>query len=112
MEKTKKVMFGISAAAALLVGCDDTTTSTRPPKPTDESCRDWEWSEENGVWQCDERRSGHYGAYYYAGRYFQNNAALQSDRSYASYKAQASSGFGTGSKSYGGQERKNKWTVM
>ncbi|MER1985138.1 MAG: aminotransferase yhxA [Solibacillus sp.] len=101
MEKTKKVMVGISAAAALLAGCGTSTTNL-PAKPTDESCRNWEWSEEDGVWQCDESRSSHYGAYYYAGRYFQSKSALQSNRDYASYKAKASSGFGTGSKSYGG----------
>lgn len=101
MEKTKKVMIGISATAALLAGCSDTTNNL-PPKPTDESCRDWEWSEEDGVWQCDESNSRHYGSYYYAGRYFQNKMSLQSNNDYASYKAQATSGFGTGSKSYGG----------
>lgn len=102
MEKTKKVMVGISAAAVtLLTGCG-ATTSTLPAKPTDQSCRDWDWSEENAVWQCDESHSNHYGSYYYAGRYFQNKSALQSSSDYASYKAQASSGFGSGSKSYGG----------
>lgn len=98
MDKTKKVMVGISAAAVLLVGCSE-TTSTPPPKPPDTSCNDWEWEEEDGVWRCDESTSRSYGGYYYMGRYFQNKAALQSD---SGYQQQKSTGFGSGSKSYGG----------
>ena len=110
MEKTKKMMVGISATALTLslAGCG-TSTSSLPPKPTDQSCRDWDWSEEDGVWQCDESSSGHHGAYYYGGRYYKNKSALNSSTDYTSYKSsesfkavQSSSGFGSGSKSFGG----------
>ncbi|MGN7477693.1 aminotransferase yhxA [Solibacillus silvestris] len=104
MEKTKKLMVGVSATALSfsLAGCG-TSTSSLPPKPADQSCHDWDWSEEDGVWQCDESRSGHYGSYYYGGRYYKNKSALQSNNDYANYKSvQSSSGFGSGSKSFGG----------
>lgn len=110
MEKTKKLMTGVSATALTLslAGCGSSNNSL-PPKPTDQSCRDWDWSEEEGVWRCDESRSGYYGAYYYGGRFFNNKAALNSDSSYINYKnsnsfkaAKTSSGFGSGTKSFGG----------
>ncbi|AHN21375.1 aminotransferase yhxA [Lysinibacillus sphaericus] len=110
MEKTKKMMVGISATALTLslAGCD-TSTSSLPSKPTDESCNDWDWSEEEGVWQCDESRSGHYGAYYYGGSYYNTKSALKSSSDYKNYKSstsskagRSSSGFGSGLKSFGG----------
>ena len=110
MEKTKKLMVGISATALslTLAGCGNSTSSL-PPKPTDKSCNDWDWSEEDGVWRCDESRSGYYGAYYYGGRYYNNKSALHSNSNYNSYKnsssfkaTQSSSGFGSGIKSFGG----------
>lgn len=110
MEKTKKLMVGISTTAITLslAGCGSSTSSL-PPKPTDQSCKDWDWSEEDGVWQCDESRSGHYGAYYYGGSYYRNKSDLHSSSDYKNYKnstnfkaTQSSSGFGSGSKSFGG----------
>ncbi len=110
MGKTKKLMSGISATAVALTlaGCS-TSTSSLPPKPADQSCRDWDWSEEDGVWQCDESRSGHYGAYYFGGRYYKNKTALYNSTDYTNYKSSASykagkssSGFGSGLKSFGG----------
>ncbi|MEG0438641.1 MAG: aminotransferase yhxA [Solibacillus sp.] len=110
MEKTKKLMVGISATALTLslAGCNSSANSL-PPQPTDVSCNDWDWSEENGVWQCDESRSGHYRSYYYGGGYYNNKSALHSNNDYQNYKSsasfktgQSSSGFGSGSKSFGG----------
>ena len=104
-------MVGISATALTLslAGCDDTSSSSLPPKPTDESCNDWEWSEEAGVWRCDESHSGHHGAYYYGGRYYKDKSQLQNNSDYINYKnsdsfkaVQSSSGFGSGLKSFGG----------
>lgn len=104
-------MIGISATALTLslTGCADTSTSSLLPKPTDESCNDWEWSEEEGVWQCDDSHSGHYRSYYYGGRFFNNKNELHSSSSYTNYKnsdsfkaGQTSSGFGSGLKSFGG----------
>lgn len=64
MEKTKKLMTGISTTALTLslAGCG-TSANSLPPKPTDKGCDDWDWSEEDGVWQCDESGSGHHGYY-------------------------------------------------
>ena len=111
MEKTKKMMVGISATALTLsiAGCDSSSTSNLPPKPTDESCNDWEWSEEDGVWQCDESHSRHHGSYYYGGRYYKDKSELHSSSDYINYKnsdsfkaVKSSSGFGSGIKSFGG----------
>ncbi|KGR85422.1 hypothetical protein [Lysinibacillus odysseyi] len=110
MEKTKKLMAGISATALTLglAGCGSSSSSL-PPKPTDKSCNDWDWSDDEGVWQCDESHSGHYGSYYYGGRYYKNKTALHSSSDYKNYKSsssfkatKSSSGFGSGSKSFGG----------
>lgn len=106
MAKTKKIMFGISVAAASLglVGCG-TDESARPPVPTDKECRDWEWSEIEGAWRCDDTSSRHYGGFFYAGRYFQNSKSLNANQSYQSYKNSSSfksSGFGSGTSSFGG----------
>lgn len=110
MEKTKKLMAGISAAALTigLSGCNSSTSSL-PAKPADKSCDDWDWSEDEGVWQCDDSRSGYYGSYYHGGSYYKNKATLHGSSGYTSYKnsssfktVKSSSGFGSGSKSFGG----------
>ena len=110
MEKTKKLMVGISATAVTLslAGCGSSTSSL-PPKPTDKNCNDWDWSEEDGVWQCDESGSGYYRFYHYGGSYYHNKSSLHSSSDYINYKNSASfkttkssSGFGSGSKSFGG----------
>lgn len=109
LEKTTKLMAGISATALTLsvAGCG--TSSNLPPEPTDQNCDDWDWSEEDGVWQCDESTSGHGGSYYYGGRYYNDKKELHSNSDYISYKnsdsfkaVKSSSGFGSGLKSFGG----------
>lgn len=93
MEKTKKMMAGITATALTLslVGCSTSngtsnstsngiSTSNLPAKPTEGDCNDWEWSEENGVWQCDDSHSSHYRSYYHGGRYYKTLSELQNSR--------------------------------
>ena len=35
------------------------------PEPNDNSCSDWDWDDELGVWQCDDSSSGYRGHYFY-----------------------------------------------
>ena len=110
MEKTRKVMLGVTTTALAmgLAGCGSSTAEL-PPKPNDEACDDWDWDDDQGVWICDDSNSSHRG-YYDGGRYYKNKNALLTSTDYANYKnsssykggSKSSSGFGSGSKSYGG----------
>ncbi len=111
LNKTKKIMIGVTATALTigLVRCG-TTNADLPPKPTDQSCGDWDWDDEDGVWECDDYSSGHYGHYYYGGTYYRDKSSLLNNNAYKSYKnsssfkggIKASSGFGSGTKVFGG----------
>jgi hypothetical protein len=111
LNKTKKIMIGVTATALTigLVRCG-TTNADLPPKPTDQSCGDWDWDDEDGVWECDDYSSGHYGHYYYGGTYYRDKSSLVNNNAYKSYKnsssfkggIKASSGFGSGTKVFGG----------
>lgn len=92
MNKTKKVLSGVSAAAlvAALSGCT-------PGTPTDSRCKDWDYDKKDKVWECDDHYSRYYGHYYHGGSYYKNRDSLLSSSSYKSFK---SSGFGSGSKSH------------
>ncbi|WP_456363635.1 aminotransferase yhxA [Priestia aryabhattai] len=92
MDKTKKVLAGVSAAAlvATLTGCNS-------GMPSDSRCNDWDYDKKDKVWECDDYNSHHYGHYYYGGSYYKNRDSLHSSSSYKSYK---SSGFGSGSRSH------------
>ena len=50
------------------------------PKPNDNSCSDWDWDDELGVWQCDDSSSGYRGHYFYGGRYYQNKSTFKIHR--------------------------------
>lgn len=138
MKKTQKVMAGISSAALMLglAGCGSSSQeqyaeeSDLPPVPDDQSCSEWEWDIDDGVWECEDSNSGHYGHYYHGGRYFSSKPLLNKSKDYIDYKnssafkgssasvsstssgtvssgsdstsVKGSSGFGSGSKSYGG----------
>lgn len=126
VNKTKKVMTGISSTALMLglAGCgsgspDPYAAVDLPPVPDDQNCMDWEWDLDDGVWECEDSNSGHYGHYYYGGKYYSSKPLLYKSKSYSSYKnsstfkgisstgtskssSKVSSGFGSGSKSYGG----------
>jgi len=110
MKKTTKIMLGISTTAISLglAGCG----KELPPKPKDQACRDWDWNDELGVWECDETTSRHYGGYYYGGRYYNSSSNLRNASTYKTYEksasflgtsaAKKSSGFGSGNKTFGG----------
>lgn len=138
MKKTQTVMAGISSAALMLglAGCGSSAQeqydeeSDLPPVPDDQSCSEWEWDIDDGVWECEDSSSGHYGHYYYGGRYYSSKPMLNKSQDYMNYKNSASfkgssssvsstsnvtsgsgsdapsvkgsTGFGSGSKSYGG----------
>lgn len=120
MSKTKKVMAGVTSTAMLigLAACGSEEYSATPdtPVPDDQNCSDWEWDEDDAVWECDDSRSPYFGYLFFAGKYFSNSSSLIKAPGYKSYKSNliakqrdqsttssgGSSGFGSGSKSYGG----------
>ena len=78
MTKTKWLVGGVvtSLMTGTLFGC----TQDLPPKPNDNSCSDWDWDDELGVWQCDDSSSGYRGHYFYGGRYYQNKSTFKIHR--------------------------------
>lgn len=102
-------MLGVTATALTcgLAGCGS-TSAERPPKPTNEYCKDWDWAKDEGVWVCDETTSTHYGRYYYGGAFYKSKSTLLQDTSYKAYtesksfSGKKSSGFGSGSSVFGG----------
>lgn len=111
MSKTRKVMVGVSSTALMLglTGCGSEAQEL-PPIPEDLSCSDWEWDYDDGVWECDDYDSQYYGHFYYGGRYYSSKSNLYKSKDYNAYKNSSSfiggvtksSGFGSGSKSFGG----------
>ncbi|WP_332650444.1 aminotransferase yhxA [Lysinibacillus sp. 54212] len=111
MGKTQKIMIGVTTTALTLglTGCGSSTAEL-PPQPTDQECRDWDWDDDDGVWVCDDSTSTYRGHYFFGGRYYKDKNSLLKSSDYMSYKngssfkggSQTSSGFGSGSKSYGG----------
>ena len=59
------------------------------PKPNDNSCSDWDWDDELGVWQCDDSSSGYRGHYFYGGRYYQNKSTFKNSSAFKSYQSSA-----------------------
>ena len=111
MRKTQKVMMGVTTTALALglTGCGS-SNAERPSQPTDQNCRDWDWDDDEGVYVCDDSNSTYHGHYFYGGRYYKDKNSLLNSSDDKSYKnsssskgeSQTSSGFGSGSKSYGG----------
>lgn len=119
--KTKKLMVGITSTALMfgLGGCNSASEEI-PAPPDDNSCSDWEWDADDGVWECDDDSSSHYGHYFFGGRYYKSKSALLKTKDYLAYKKSSSfkgssssgssssgsvkksSGFGSGLKSIGG----------
>ncbi|MBE4909783.1 hypothetical protein IMZ08_17250 [Bacillus luteolus] len=105
MSKTKKLLSGIVSAAMIttMVGCGQQQQSL-PPVPNDPECDDWEWDDEDGVWECDDRNSPRFGHFFFAGMFFASRSALRADSGFKNYKSSSSfkggakSGFGSGSK--------------
>jgi len=118
MSKTKKMMAGISSTALMLgmTGCSTAEEEySIPDPPEDSSCAEWEWDADDGVWECEDGSSSHYGHYFYGGRYYKGKSALYASKEYAAYKNSSSfkggtssgtvknsSGFGKGTTSSGG----------
>ena len=104
MSKTKNLMLGVIAGFASIgiAGCSNDV----PPPPKNKDCNDWKWNSSDGVYECDEGSSRHYGSSYYGGRYYSNRDSLHKSSAFKSYKNslsfEGSSGFGSGSKSFGG----------
>ena len=103
-----------------------------PPAPEDQNCADWEWDLDDGVYQCEDGGSSYYHHYYHGGRYYSSKPELYKSADYLNYKnssaykgrgttvknnggtstnssagsdgstVKGSSGFGSGSKSFGG----------
>lgn len=111
-------MVGISSTVLILglTGCGSEAQDL-PPTPDDQSCSDWEWDFDDGVWECDDNDSHYYGHSYYGGRYYSSKSSLFKSKEYLTYKnsssfkgtsgisggtVKKSSGFGSGSKSFGG----------
>lgn len=103
MSKTSKLLTGIiSASMITAAGCGN--NQSLPPVPEDSDCGDWEWEADEGVWECDDDYSSHYGHYYYGGKYYSTKSSLKSSSAYKSYQSSgsfkgggSSSGFGKGS---------------
>ncbi|MFC4323120.1 aminotransferase yhxA [Litchfieldia salsa] len=102
--KTKKLLAGVTSVAmiASIVGCQNNT----PALPDDSNCDEWEWDDDDGVYECDETTSSYYGHYFYGGSYYSNKASLLKSPSYQNYKNSSSfkggKGFGSGSSFSGG----------
>ncbi|MBO1513375.1 hypothetical protein [Metabacillus bambusae] len=100
MRKTNKLLTGIiSATMITATGCSD---ESLPPVPEGTDCDDWEWEADEGVWECDDNDSPHYGYFYYGGKMFSSKSSLKTSSAYKSYKSSSSfkggkSGFGSGS---------------
>lgn len=104
-----------------------------PPAPNDQSCTQWEWDLDDGVWECEDSTSTYYGHFYHGGKYYRSKPDLYNSTDYINYKksssfkggkgttintspsnsttsssgthsssVKGSSGFGSGSNSFGG----------
>ncbi|MEN0647733.1 aminotransferase yhxA [Caldifermentibacillus hisashii] len=107
MKKTQKVMIGVTGTA-LLIGMTGCSSGYAEPneKPDDPYCSDWDWDGEDAVWVCDDDNSSYHGSYYHGGKYYSSKSSLKSSSAYKQYKSsissKSSSGFGSGSKVFGG----------
>ncbi|MGM7723250.1 hypothetical protein [uncultured Metabacillus sp.] len=101
MKKTNKLLTGIISATMMTIsGCSN--NESLPPVPEGTDCDDWEWEADEGVWECDDDTSSHYGHYYYGGKFYNSKSSLTASSTYKSYKSSTSfkgggSGFGKGS---------------
>ncbi|WP_412917727.1 hypothetical protein [Metabacillus sediminilitoris] len=62
MSKTTTLITGIlSASMITAAGCNN---ESLPPVPEGTDCNDWEWEDDEGVWECDDYDSSHYGYFF------------------------------------------------
>jgi hypothetical protein len=98
VKKTQWLITGVltTLVTGTLSGCSDDL----PPKPEDTACADWDWDDEQGVWQCDDNDSRYYGHFFYGGSYYRSKSSLLKSSGYKSYKSSSSfkGGFGSGTK--------------
>ena len=94
LKKGKKLLTGISSIAliASMAGCSSNQTKA----PNDPECNDWEYDNDDGVWECDDSSSMRYGHSYYGGTYYDSKNNLHKS---SAFKSSKSSGFGSGSTS-------------
>ncbi|MCA1029443.1 hypothetical protein LCL95_00195 [Bacillus timonensis] len=101
MKKTKKLMSAVLSGVMVTstAACGNAQTDL-PPVPDTDECRDWDWDDELGVWECDDERSRYYGGFFYGSKFFKTKSALTSSSAYKSYKSSPSfkGGFSSGSK--------------
>ncbi|CCQ92302.1 conserved exported hypothetical protein [[Clostridium] ultunense Esp] len=106
--KGKRWFIGLSSTALVLsfTGCgeDESQLSAIPPKPEVSSCRNWIFDRQDGVWECNDQTSDYHGYYYYGGNWYRNKTQLHQSTEYQNYttSVKKSSGFGSGSKIFGG----------
>lgn len=92
MSKTSLLMKKVSIAltggiaASTLAGCASDDVA-RPPVPQNDDCNDWEYSESEGVWVCDDSGSHYYHSYYHGGFFYRTKKELHGSSSYKSYKS-------------------------
>ncbi|MFC3886202.1 hypothetical protein ACFOU2_23025 [Bacillus songklensis] len=96
MDKTKKMMTGVLAAALAtsMTACGQ----DRPPKPTGYDCDDWDWDKETRTYYCDDDSSSYYRSYYHGGTFYSSKNKLKSSSGYKSYYSQYKAGIGSGTK--------------
>ncbi|MFC9539522.1 hypothetical protein ACFTQ7_06500 [Lysinibacillus sp. NPDC056959] len=97
MKKTKKMMTGALAAAALvtLTACGEERGYA---EPTGTDCDDWDWDKETGTYYCDDNDSTYARSYYHGGKYYGTKTSLQKSADYKTYVSKYKSGIGSGSK--------------
>jgi hypothetical protein len=106
LSKTKKVLVGV-ASVALTVGLSGcSSNASQPEPPDDQNCDDWEWDNDDGVYECEDYDSNYFGYYFFGGKYYKSRSSLIKTPSYKSYKSSSSfkggKGFGSGSSFFGG----------
>lgn len=103
LKKTKKLLTGIVSSAMVVGTAGCSNDSSLPPVPDDPACEEWEWDADDGVWECDDVDSPHFGHYFYGGKFFSSKKSLYNHSAYQRYKSSSSfkggsSGFGSGTK--------------
>lgn len=100
MKKTKRLVTTLLAGVVVssMTGCGSQAAPAVPsvPMPTDPGCSDWEWEADDGVWECDDERSPHYGGFFYAGIYYASKSKLRSSPAYNKYYSGYKNSIGTG----------------
>jgi hypothetical protein len=54
--------------------------------PTDQSCVQWEWDLDDGIWECEDSTSPYYGHYYHGGIFYASKPDLYKSTNYINYK--------------------------